>query len=337
MSVLLGGRGVVRVGMRVLPQVQQGVGAPGPPALGAASPASAGSRPSRRARCGRRCRWAGRRRGGRARASRCSRPSRARCRAAPAARRRTSSRSAPRSSAHVAVGQRRGTARPAPGPASAASAAPRGRAPASVAAVGKRWVSPATSARRRGLPYSRDEPRRRRCGRRPRVTCWPSTARTASLVAVDVPGHAQAGRAADQRAEHRVAGERVVDRHRVAVGVEQPADALDRGRGVAQVVRAGTSPARTPSARRSASSSSSSRTVPGPCGQVERAGVRSPSPATSTPGTHVVGEEVEQRPAGERRAHGEPHASTVPPRRRRRRGGRAARSASRRRPRGPCR
>ncbi len=57
------------------------------------------------------------------------------------------------------------------------------------------------------------------------------------LVAVDMTRHAQPRQRADQRPDHRVTGERVADRDRVAVGVEQPAHPLGRGAGVAQVLQ----------------------------------------------------------------------------------------------------
>ena len=133
----------------------------------------------------------------------------------------------------LAGGQRR---------ASATSARPRargigrssGRRAASVAASGKRWVSPATSGST-GRPCCGDEPAGDGAGAGDADLLAEHRA-DRDLVAVDVPGHPQPGVGADERAEHRVAGERVVDRDRVAVGVEQPAHALDRGRGVAQVL-----------------------------------------------------------------------------------------------------
>ena len=108
------------------------------------------------------------------------------------------------------------------------------------------------------------------------------------LVAVDLTGDAQSRGGADEVTEHRVGGEVVVDRARVAVGVEQPAYALAGGRGVAQVLEpelggdeAGPAAGAVEASGRS---TSSRRTVPLPWG---RSSVRAyqPGPATSTPGT----------------------------------------------------
>ena len=108
------------------------------------------------------------------------------------------------------------------------------------------------------------------------------------LVAVDVAGHPQPGRRPDQRAEHGVAGERVADGDGVAVGVEQAAYALDRGGEVAQVVRAGTSRARTPSCPASGWSAQLELDGAGAVGQPQGAGVRRRRRASRRPATARV-------------------------------------------------
>ena len=138
-------------------------------------------------------------------ASRCSRRSRARCRGSPAApgvRRRGP---APRSSA---------TSPSASARHSATSARPRdrgiGRSSGSRRGqrrrVGEEVGQPAVGPRDR-LAVARRSAGRRRCGRRPRVTCWPSTARTAISLPSTWPGTRRPGVARDERPEHRVAGE----------------------------------------------------------------------------------------------------------------------------------
>jgi len=57
------------------------------------------------------------------------------------------------------------------------------------------------------------------------------------LDAVHVTGHSQAGAAAQQWTQHRVAAENGGDRHRVAVGVDQTARSFDGGGNVAQVAQ----------------------------------------------------------------------------------------------------
>ncbi len=125
------------------------------------------------------------------------------------------------------------------------------------------------------------------------------------LGAVDLPGHAQATAGVDQRADHRIAREGVVDGDRVAVGVQQPPGPLDGGRRVAQVgeLEAGRHERR---GARLAGVADLEADGAGPVRQVEGAGV--PAVAGHLDARHqVVGEEVEQRAAGERRADGEPH------------------------------
>ena len=320
-------------GHQGVPEVHQGVGAPGPPAVAVGDRPRPGRGRGRPARCGRRGRSAGRRRGGRARASRRSRRSTARCRAAP-----RSARAYVVAVGAAVEGHRRRRraprrARPAPGRGPAASAAPRGRARRASAASGNRWVSPGTSVAT-GVPCAATS--------RPATVRAPATLDLLAehradrgLVAVDLAGHPEAAGRPDQRADDRVAGELVVDGDRVAVGVDQPAGPLDGGGGVAQVVQ----PNAARDERRLARSTARRRARAGRCrGRAGRSRVRAyqPWPATSTPGTRWWARKSSSGPAGERRADGEPH------RHRRpcvgaRRGGRAARSGWRRRPRGRCR
>ncbi len=157
------------------------------------------------------------------------------------------------------------------------------------------------------------------------------------LVAVDVAGHPQPGAAPHERREQRVVGELVVDRDRVAVRVEQPAAALDRGGQVAQVVEL--QAAAHVAAVGHAVGPRSSTTWPPPCGSRRRAGVPVRPPA-STPATTCGGRKREQLARGVRRAHGQPQ---LEPARCRRGPCRARRPRpqlgrrARRRPRGSCR
>ena len=260
-----------------VPEVQQGVGAPGPPALGERAAAAPGRGRARRARCGRRGRSAGRRRGGRARAARCSRRSTARCRAAPAAPRRTSSRSGPRSSATVAGGQRR---------AQADQRAAAGARHRQVLGVERRRAS-----RRRGTGGSSPSTSVRDAAGRARATSRAGDGAGAGdadllaehradrdLVAVDV-ARARAG-PGGARTSGPITGSPakcVVDRDRVAVGVEQPAGALDRGARCRAGRRARTCAGTNAVCPALGASASSSRTVPGPCGR-SRVRAYQPSP-----------------------------------------------------------
>ena len=66
-------------------------------------------------------------------------------------------------------------------------------------------------------------------------TCWPSTARTANSAASDRARYAPAGRLGDQRGEQRVGGSCASIADRVGVQVEHAAAAADRDGQVAQV------------------------------------------------------------------------------------------------------
>ena len=150
--------------------------------------------------------------------------------------RRTSSRSAPRSSATSPRRERGGQPGQGPTPRPRHRQRARDRRSASAAALGKRWVRPGMSVST-GRAVRGHEP----AGDRP-------GADDADLLADDRararsrrrrPARAPAGRGV-ARTSGPITGsprELVVDRDRVAVGVDQPAGALDRGRGVAQVVQ----------------------------------------------------------------------------------------------------
>ena len=56
------------------------------------------------------------------------------------------------------------------------------------------------------------------------------------LVAVDVPGGPEPGRGRHRRAQHGIGTERLADRHRVGVEIEEPPEAPHRGGEVAQVL-----------------------------------------------------------------------------------------------------
>ena len=167
------------------------------------------------------------------------------------------------------------------------------------------------------------------------LTCWPMHGAHGDLVAVDVAGHPEARVRAGPAA-------RSPGRRRSASATATGSQSASSSRRTARRPRrcrggraARTSPART----RSAPGVGARRRCPaGRCrARVGRSRVRAYQPVAGRLDArdHAVGEEVEQRAAGERRAHGEPHASRV---RRsaapRRPGARAARSAWRRRPRG---
>ncbi len=227
----------------------------------------------------------------------------------------------------------RGTGRPAPGRARAASAGPRGRASARRRRVGKRWVSPSRGSGERARRTARTSRAGDGAGGGD-ADLLAEHGADRELVAVDVAGHPQPGRRAHQRPEHRVAGERVADGDRVAVGVEQPAYALDGGGDVAQVVER--------ERRRHERGRARPRlvgqlepNVPVPCGQPEGAGVRRAGRA-SRPRDRAGARKSSSARPGERRAHGEPQLDRAAASSRAR-AGRAARSARRRRPRGPCR
>ena len=245
----------------------------------------------------------------------------------------------------------RRTARPAPGPGLAASAASPGRP-----RRGRRRGEEVRQAGHAGLHRAgraRRPSARSPCARPVTLTCWPITVRTAVSSPSTCPGTRSPGRATHQRAEHRVVGEVRVDRRgvgsrrRAGGGPAPPRPAGRAGR------RAGRSPRRA--AVRAAGLAlgrvrlvaQSHDTVPGACGR-SRVRAYQPGPAVSTPGDDVVGEEVEQRAAGEGRAHRESHRQrrgpaaghgVAPGGAGARSGGAApaARSASRRRPPARCR
>ena len=212
-------------------------------------------------------------------------------------------------------GRRRGRGATSPSASarhSATSARPRARG------IGSDSGSSSASRAARREEMGQPVDRARRAARRTRavsraaavraaatVTCWPSTARTASSSPSTCPGTRRPGVAADQRAEHRVAGERVADRDRVAVGVEEAAYALDGGREVAQVVE----PERRRHERRRARPRAGRRARARPCRCRAAVGAcaRTSCPvAASTPGHGPGREEAEQRATGERRPDGEP-------------------------------
>jgi hypothetical protein len=58
------------------------------------------------------------------------------------------------------------------------------------------------------------------------------------LVAVDVPGRSQSWHRDDRRSEHCVGAERLGDRDRIGVEIEQPSQPADRGREIAEIVEA---------------------------------------------------------------------------------------------------
>ena len=125
------------------------------------------------------------------------------------------------------------------------------------------------------------------------------------LRAVDLARHAQARGGPHQRAEQRVGAELRVDGGRVAVGVEEAAYALARGRGVAQVVQ----PELGGDEAGAAARGQVGEVEPDGAGtvrEVERAGVAA-GLGDLDARDDVEGEEVEEPPAGERRAHGQPH------------------------------
>ena len=110
-------------------------------------------------------------------------------------------------------------------------------------------------------------------------TCWPSTARTASSAPSTAPGTRRPGALRTSGASSGVGGERLVDRDRVGVEVEQPAAALHRGGEVAQVVRRSSQRDVVGRARRE-------RRDPGPCGSAACGGtsrVAGPTPRRRAP------------------------------------------------------
>ncbi len=175
--------------------------------------------------------------------------------------------------------------------------------PLRVATSGNRWVSPGTSVVDAPAVLGH-EPAGDRAG--------PDDAHLLAdhradrgLVAVDLARDPEPGRRADQRADHRVAGELVVDGDRVAVGVDEATRPLDRGGRVAQVLER---------KRRG-----HERRLPrrGCVDQVEADGavsvrqVEGPRVPTVSDDLHsldlVVSQEVQEPSTGERGAYGEPH------------------------------
>ena len=177
-------------------------------------------------------RWPRRRPGRRARASRSTRPSTGRCRAArpvapgpgPSPRRRRG-RSRPRARVAISVVS---VVRRDFGNASVS-----GSSSASACIVGNRVGQPAGRVVDR-LAVRLHQPARVSPGRRRRHLLAEHRA-YGELLAVDRARHPAAGRLDDQRREHRVGAEQVVDRDRVRVEVEHPAAAADRDREVALV------------------------------------------------------------------------------------------------------
>ena len=239
----------------------------------------AGRGPAGSARRGRRCRWAGRRRGRRGPASRRSRPSTARCPGSASSARRVSSRSAPRSSTtspSASARQSPTSARPRARGIGSPPGRPRRASPASGTDAVSRRRAGATGAVARRQPAGDGARARHR-------HLLAEHGPHGDLVAVDVAGHPQARALAHQRGQQRVRAELVVDRDRVAVGVEQPAAALDGGGDVAQVLEG---EGRQHERRLPRLVGSPSRAGPCRCRGAARACVRtSPSPAFSTPGT----------------------------------------------------
>ena len=145
------------------------------------------------------------------------------------------------------------------------------------------------------------------------------------LVAVDVAGDAQAGTRGDERPEQRVAAEHLVDGDRVAVGVEQTADPLDTGRGVAEVVE-GEGRQHERRLPRLVVVADVEADRAGAVRERERAGV--PALAGRLDARHgAQGEEREQVTAGVRRPDGQPHGHGARRAGARLRGVRGARSA----------
>ena len=213
------GHGFPRTGLRLDsggPQVQGGVGAPGPPGLGAGEQsAGVGRRPSPSASARiRPMSAAGRRRARAARAWRCTARSIRRCRAAAFSSAIASSRSrrGPKSCGSAAHG-----ARPR------RSAPRRGRGACRRAA--RSTVGQALGARERRRQALASAPRRPAAARRSCATslparparpatviCWPRIGADRQLEAVPGAGHAQARPRRDQRRERRILREVRADR-----------------------------------------------------------------------------------------------------------------------------
>ena len=252
-----------------LPQVELCVGAPRPPALGQLGGAAGILAEAPEGVADPEVGRAGTRRDGRARASRRSRPSTARCRAGRAAgvvRRRGRRRG--RARCRRRRGRRPG--RRSPGRAPAASAASRGRPRRAVAASGNRWVSPPTGSGS-GRPCCCTI--RAVTVRAPAtLTCCPTTVRTASSWPSGWPGTRRPGR----RRTSRPISASPANASSTATG-SQSASSIRRTRSTAAPVSRRSASRNVAGSRAvpswSVRSSSSIRTVPGSVGQVERAGV----------------------------------------------------------------
>ena len=281
----------------------------------------------------------GTRRGRRGRAARRRPPSTVRCRASAVSCASSAARSVPGSMVMSPPARRGGQRRAASrlrrsGMARAADRA-RPPRPASGKSVGERAVGLVEGSCR---PPATSRPAWVRAAAT--ETCWPSTARTRQLGAVDVPGRAAAGRLRDERGQQRVGAEQLGDGDGVGVEVEQAARPLHGAGQVAEVVqpdgaarrgRAGAS-ARSPRARAAGAACAGTCRRPPPRCRARPAG-------RGRPGGR------RRRTAGGRR--GATRSIRRPadrwPLRRRRvavpsaRGLRAGRSASWRTPRAPCR
>ncbi len=122
------------------------------------------------------------------------------------------------------------------------------------------------------------------------------------LGAVDVTGHAQPRAGPHQPGEQRVVAERVLDRQRVAVGVQEPAAALDGGGDVPQVLDAQSAAHVTAVGHRVVELE---HDVAGAVRQPQRACVPARSPGLD-PRDRVGREEGQHLRGGVRRADGEP-------------------------------
>ena len=211
------------------PQVVEGVRAPRSPAARRARR----TRRWRRARRARRGPSAGTRRDRRARACARSRRSTGRCPERSSSVAATSSRSAVRVERQLAARRAAGELDDRAPAAARHRQRRRDRRPRAASGVGKTWVSGPPSIVS-GAPAAATI--RPATVRAPATEiCWPTTARTAVSNGSTLPGTRSPGRRSHHRAEHVVAGERLVDGVRIGVEVEQPADPAHRGVAVARV------------------------------------------------------------------------------------------------------
>ena len=210
-------------------------------------------------------------------------------------------RARPRATASAVPRPRR--ERPAPGrPAHQRTAAwyrSARRSGGSPRRSGKAWVRPRVRAAQRKVPAAAIE----RAGHGASSaglledSCWPITARTGDLEAVDggpgtrIPGvHATSG-AVQQRVG---AQSKRRSRDRVGVEVQEPPAARDRGREVALDPRATRSAATAAPSLSPSPSQDRSATVPSPCGERQHAPVDGAVIGLGTPATARAPEEVEQ-------------------------------------------